>query len=217
VPPRIPPQSWQLVPASTGYYKIQSVGSGLALDVQDGSTAAGAVVTQANWSGVTSQQWSLSMVTDLDETAWYTVTNRNSGLTLGVTGGPAATQPGTAVEQEVPANMTSQRWRLLPGNATGSYVMLTQHTTFAPGPGGCLDLAGGATAPGTPAVLNTRDGAASQSWQLLSAEPGVFRIQNLTNGLVLQAGTGPSALAPGVATQVAAWTGADNQKWWLTR
>jgi hypothetical protein len=210
-----PPQSWQLIPASPGYYRIQSAATGLVLAVD--STAAGALVQQGDWRALTSQEWSLSMVTDLDTGTWYTITARHSGLVLGVAGGPAATQPGTAVEQEVPANMMSQRWRLLPGAAAGYYVLLAQHTTLSPGSGGCLDLAGGATASGTAVVLNTQAGAASQSWQLVQVEPGVCMIQDLSTGQVLQAGGDPAALAPGLAAQAAAWTGADNQKWWLTR
>jgi hypothetical protein len=211
----IPPQSWQLIPTSPGYYQIKSAGTGLVLTPD--SAAAGALVRQADWSGAASQEWAVSMVTGLDTDAWYTIVARHSGLVLGIAGGPAATQPGTAAGQEVPANATSQRWRLLPGTTSGSYALLAQHTTLVPGSDGCLDLAGGSTADGTPTVLSTREGTDSQSWQLIQVEPGLYKIQNVAAGTVLQAGDGPAALAPGTAAQAAAWTGADNQQWWLTR
>jgi hypothetical protein len=205
-------QSWRIIPDQPGYYMVQSTVTRGALTVAGDGT-----VVQMPPAGRANQQWSLSMVTGIDTGAWYTITARHSGLSLGVAGGPSATQPGTAVEQSVAANAANQRWRLQPAATSGYYVLVPQHTTLVPGPAACLDLADGAAADGTPAAQNTQTGAASQQWQLIPVEPGTYKIQNLATGKVLQAGAGPAALAPGTAAQEGTWTGDDNQKWWLTR
>jgi hypothetical protein len=214
-------QGWLVLPTQPGYYKIQSVATGMVLTLGGAFPADRASVKQSAWTGGDNQQWSLSMVTGLDPDAWYTITARHSGLSLGVAGGPAATQPGTAIEQSVAANATNQRWRLQPPVPAfaypGSYLLVPQHTTAVPATFACLDLAGGSAADGTPVVQNTQTGAPSQHWQVLPVEPGTYKIQNLATGKVLQAGGGPTALAPGAAAQEGTWTGDDNQKWWLTR
>jgi len=205
-------QRWLVTPAQPGYYYLVSPATREVLTVTGDGT-----VVQTPYAGRDNQLWSLSLVTDLDPGAWYTITARHSGLSLGVAGGPSATQPGMVVEQSVAANMANQRWRLVPATTSGSYLLVAQHTTLVPGTAACLDLAGGSAADGTAVVQNTQTGAASQSWQPIPVEPGVYKIQNVAGGTVLQAGDGPAALAPGAAAQAAAWTGADNQKWWLTR
>lgn len=54
-------QKWQLVLLSNGYYKIINKGSGKALSVMGGSTAIndGTMLTQYDYAGQESQQWSI--------------------------------------------------------------------------------------------------------------------------------------------------------------
>ena len=209
-------ENWLLVPTQPGYYKIQSGASGMVLTVQGASTADGTPVQQSAWTGADSQQWSLSLLTDLDPDAWYTITARHSGLSLGVVGGPSATQDGALIEQALPANAANQRWRLQPA-AGDSYLLIPQHTTLFPGIQACLDLAGGSPADGATIQQWTQTGGTNQQWQILPVEPGCYKIQNLASGKVLQVTGGPSAAGPGTLVQQWTWLGSDNQQWRLTR
>jgi hypothetical protein len=212
----LPAEDWLLVPTVPGYYKIQSGLTGKVLDVEGGSTADGAPVHQWTWVGGANQQWSLSMVADLDPDAWYTITARHSGLSLGVAGGPTAIQDGAVVEQSLAANSANQRWRLEPVGG-GAYVLVPQHTTLFPDVQSCLDVAGGSTADGAAVQQRTQNGGTSQRWQIMPAEPGCYKIQNEASGRVLQVTGGPSAVAPATPVQQWDWIGGDNQMWRLTR
>jgi hypothetical protein len=213
----LPTQNWLLIPADPGCYQIQSVTSGTALQVHGASTADGALVELGSWTGDPSQQWSLAIVTDLDQDAWYTITARHSGLSLGVAGGPTATADGTPVEQALAANATNQRWRLQPVVGTDAYLLVPQHTSLIPFVLSCLDLNGGSTADGAVIQLWTQNGGTNQNWQLIPVEPGCYKIQNVASGKVVQVTGGASAVTPGTTVQQGTWTGEDNQKWWLTR
>ncbi|MER5452268.1 RICIN domain-containing protein [Streptomyces sp. NPDC002764] len=51
-------QWWKLVPAATsGYYRLVNIKSGLCADVQSGSTADGAKIIQWPANGGSNQEW----------------------------------------------------------------------------------------------------------------------------------------------------------------
>src|SRR5262249_45370369 len=208
-----PLQNWLLIPTEPGYYKIHSTATGWVLQVAGASAVDGALVRQGSWTGGDNQQWSLSMDTDLDTNAWYTITARHSGLSLGVAGGPTATADGTPVEQALAANATNQRWRRQPVTGTDAYLLVPPPTSVLPLLLSCLDLNGGSTADGAVIQLWTQNGGANQNWQLVPVEPGCYKIQNMASGKVVQVTGGASAVTPGTTVQQWTWTGEDNQKW----
>ncbi|MFL6416064.1 MAG: RICIN domain-containing protein, partial [Bryobacteraceae bacterium] len=52
-------QQWQSIALSSGFSALLNRGSGKALDVVNGSTAAGALIQQYTFVGGANQQWSL--------------------------------------------------------------------------------------------------------------------------------------------------------------
>jgi len=66
----------------SGNYEIQNVNSGLAIDVNGGSTSSGATIVQDAYTGATSQLWTLVNTAG----DYYQIKNVKSGLVLNVKG-----------------------------------------------------------------------------------------------------------------------------------
>lgn len=87
-------QQWMLVDAGAGYFNLINVKSGKALDNPLGSKSNGTVMQQyaITGTGNSNQQWSITT-----NGAWYTITNRASGLPLNLKGGSLA--DNTSIQQ----------------------------------------------------------------------------------------------------------------------
>jgi hypothetical protein len=71
-------QRWKLMLLTEGYYKVINKGSGLALSVSGGAnvTADGGMMIQSNYTGLTSQQWTISEVPCTSTTANFATDDR---------------------------------------------------------------------------------------------------------------------------------------------
>jgi O-glycosyl hydrolase len=138
---------------SNGIYKIISRKSGLALDVAAGSTANGANVDQATYTGGTNQQWT---VTSLGS-GQYSIIGVGSGKSLDVTA--RSTADGANIEIYTYGGGNHQRWTFTP--TTNGYYTITSVNS-----GKVVDVVSGSTASGANVDQWTSNGGTNQQWQL---------------------------------------------------
>ncbi|WP_031484136.1 RICIN domain-containing protein [Streptomyces bicolor] len=137
------------------YYRLVSVRSGKALDVNGFSTADGTRIQQWTDQNTANQQWRLKPAGD----GYYELVNRNSGKVLGIAGN--STAQGAAAEQQTDSSSTSQEWRI--DEVSGSdAVTLTSRKS-----GQVLDVLGGSTAQGAAVVQYPGKGSTNQQWKLV--------------------------------------------------
>lgn len=99
-------QQWRLIPLGDGYFRIENVATGLALDVRGGSTENGADLLGWPWHGGHNQHF---QITD-DGTARFRITARHSGQVLDVNG--ASLEAGATVLQWPSHGGANQVWWL---------------------------------------------------------------------------------------------------------
>ncbi|OXM15738.1 RICIN domain-containing protein [Paenibacillus herberti] len=194
-------QQWQLVDAGSGYYKIKNRNSGKMLAMNAGSTADGALSIQWSETGSLNQNWSFSEVAPLDLTKSYTLTNRNSGKSLGIANN------ATTVVQNTYGASSSQAWQIIYDSA-GYYKVKNVNS------GKFMDVSGASIADGAQVVQSTSSTSISQQWQLIDFGGGYFIVKNRNSGKVLCMNNGTTAEG-GDSIQ---WTvsGTANQNWSFT-
>ncbi|GAB3891605.1 RICIN domain-containing protein [Kibdelosporangium lantanae] len=97
-------QQFDLLDSGGGYFRIRARHSNLVLQVTGNN--AGADITQQPDSNATSQQWKFTA----DPNGAYGLTNRQSGLTMGVAG--SSTADGAHISQSADMGSPSQRFQL---------------------------------------------------------------------------------------------------------
>jgi hypothetical protein len=128
-------QNWRLVPTEGNFFKIQSVGSGLVLDVEHSSGDNQARILQWPDNSGRNQQWEFVPVGEdsavnegflhflpfpFPKTTFFKIRNRNSRKVVDV---PASrSDAGTPIQQYEDHNGFNQHWQLIP---VGD--LLTQH------------------------------------------------------------------------------------------
>ncbi|PKV87881.1 RICIN domain-containing protein [Streptomyces sp. TLI_146] len=137
------------------YYRLVSVRSGKALDVNAFSTADGTRIQQWTDQNTANQQWRLRPAGD----GYYELVNRNSGKVLGIAGGSSA--QAAAAEQQTDSSSPSQEWRI--DEVSGSDAV----TFTSRGSGQVLDVSGGSTADGAVVIQYPGKGSTNQQWKLV--------------------------------------------------
>ncbi|WP_411109533.1 RICIN domain-containing protein [Streptomyces sp. c-19] len=137
------------------YYRLISVRSGKALDVNAFSTADGTRIQQWTDQNTANQQWKLRPAGN----GHYELVNRNSGKVLGIAGGSSA--PAASAEQQTDSSSPSQEWRI-DGVSGSDAVTLTSR-----GSGQVLDVSGGSTAEGAGVIQYPGKGSTNQQWRLV--------------------------------------------------
>ncbi|MEY9841121.1 RICIN domain-containing protein [Streptacidiphilus sp. EB103A] len=143
---------------STAYYRLVSVNSGKALDVDGFSTADGAKVEQWTDQGTVNQQWQLKST----GSGYYELLNRNSGKALDVAGGSTAN--GASVLQRAETGAANQQWKMT--DVSSGVVAFTSRVS-----GKVLDVEGHSTADGAPVIQYTDHKGSNQEWKLVEV-PG---------------------------------------------
>lgn len=159
------------------YYRLISVRSGKALDVNAFSTADGTRIQQWTDQSTANQQWKLRPAGD----GYYELVNRNSGKVLGIAGGPSAQ---AAAEQQTDSSSPSQEWRI--DDVSGSEAV----TFTSRASGQVLDVSGGSTASGAVVIQYPGKGSTNQQWKLVkvaaaqstAAGPYVWRNAQVVGG-----------------------------------
>jgi hypothetical protein len=197
----------------TGVYKIVNLASGLALDGGGVGTAPGTWVVQNPYSS-TNQVWTVIN----EGNGNYQLLNVGDG---GSNGGMAlddlhdANSNGAEIDVYTPSTFGTNNAQIWSFTATsGGYYTLTVPNDA---PGSCIEPSGGSTASGAQIVLYTCTGTSAEQWALVPvsapAAPanGVYRIQNLASGMVLDGGG--SGTTKGTWIVQDANTGGTNQQW----
>lgn len=137
------------------YYRLVSVRSGKALDVNAFSTADGTRIQQWTDQNTANQQWKLRPTGE----GHYELVNRNSGKVLGVAGD--STAQAAAVEQQSDSSSTSQEWRIDEVSGSDAVVLTSRRS------GQVLDVSGGSTADGAAVIQYRGHGGTNQQWKLV--------------------------------------------------
>ncbi|MBT2539808.1 RICIN domain-containing protein [Streptomyces sp. ISL-44] len=137
------------------YYRLVSVRSGKALDVNAFSTADGTRIQQWTDQNTANQQWKLRPTGD----GYYELVNRNSGKVLGIAGD--STAQGAAAEQQTDSSSVSQEWRIDEVSGSGAVTFTSRRS------GQVLDVSGGSTADGAAVIQYRGHGSTNQQWKLV--------------------------------------------------
>jgi hypothetical protein len=128
--------------------------SGLAMSIENASTADNAKVVQATPGTGKEQQWSLNY----DSNGYFNVTNANSSRVLDVTS--SSTADGASVIQYTSNDGDNQKWRIVDKGA-GYYQLLNKKSSKV------AEIPGSSTTDGT--ALDQKTAAATagnQLWQM---------------------------------------------------
>ncbi|MCB5168555.1 RICIN domain-containing protein [Streptomyces bambusae] len=137
------------------YYRLVSVHSGKALDVNGFSTADGTRVQQWTDQNSANQQWRLRPTGD----GHYELVNRNSGKVLGIAGD--STAQAAVAEQQADSPAASQEWRIDEVGGSGAVVFTSRRSGLV------LDVSGGSTADGAGVIQYRGHGSTNQQWKLV--------------------------------------------------
>ncbi|MFE1551530.1 RICIN domain-containing protein [Streptomyces sp. NPDC058718] len=140
---------------ANAYYRLLSVRSGKALDVNAFSTADGTRIQQWTDQNTANQQWRLRPTGD----GYYELVNRNSGKVLGIAGD--STAQAAAAEQQTDSSSASQEWRVDEVSGSGAVTFTSRRS------GQVLDVSGGSTAQGAAIIQYPGRGSANQQWKLV--------------------------------------------------
>ncbi|MEV6007833.1 RICIN domain-containing protein [Streptomyces sp. NPDC051976] len=157
-----PSSGWRSLGAFTvtpayATWSLQNGNSGLAADVQNGSTSPGAPVLQWPYLNGSNQQWQFNSVGN----GYYHVVNAKSGLCLDVSGSNLA--DGASVIQSTCGTSQSQSWATQ-DFGDGNLRLQAEHSLK------CLDVQGASTAQGAFLVQNTCALVASQEWTRIGVQ-----------------------------------------------
>lgn len=139
----------------SAYYRLVSVRSGKAMDVNTFSTADGTRIQQWTDQSTANQQWKLRPTGD----GYYELVNRNSGKVLGIKGN--STAQSAAAEQQTDSSSTSQEWRVDAVSGSDAVTFTSRRS------GQVLNVLGGSTADGAAVVQYPGRGSTDQQWKLV--------------------------------------------------
>ena len=145
---------------ANGFYTLQSVLSGMALEVAQGSPVARANVRLWNANHTPAQQWMLKSAGE----GLYTLVNRGTGLVLEISGGKTAA--GTNVWGYYANGTTSQAWAIERTSlvADGFYTLTDAET------GKVLDVTSGSFADGARLQRYKSNGSIAQKFYVESSD-----------------------------------------------
>ncbi len=137
------------------YYRLVSVRSGKALDVNAFSTGDGARIQQWTDQNTANQQWKLRSTSD----GYHELVNRNSGKVLGIAGDSTAN--AAPAEQQTDNSSASQEWRIDDVSGSDAVTFTSRRS------GQVLDVYEYSTANGAAVIQWPSHGGNNQQWKLV--------------------------------------------------
>ncbi|TDC36204.1 RICIN domain-containing protein [Micromonospora sp. KC213] len=137
------------------YYRLISVRSGKALDVNAFSTADGTRIQQWTDQNTANQQWKLRATGN----GYYELVNRNSGKVLGIAGN--STDQAAPAEQQTDSSSTSQEWRIDDVRGSDAVTFTSRRSGLV------LDVFDNSTADGAAIIQYPGRGSTNQQWKLV--------------------------------------------------
>jgi endo-1,4-beta-xylanase len=144
--------------------------------------------------------------TGIDPTAWYVLTNRNSGRVLDVCS--VSTADGACVHQWTRWDGQNQQWQFVDSGG-GYYRLRARHS------GKVLDVSNLSTADGAAIIQWSDHNGNNQQFRLADSPDGYVRLISRHSGKVVEV-QGASTADGGRVVQYTDWGGA-NQQWQLAR
>ncbi len=138
---------------STAYYRIINRNSGQVLDVNGGSTTAGAGIIQYLPNGGNNQQWQVLSTGG----GYYKIQNRNSGQVLDVNG--ASTAAAAGIIQYPYSGGNNQQWQLT--GTGGDFFKVVNRNS-----GQALDVNGASIAAAAGIIQYPYSGGNNQQWEV---------------------------------------------------
>lgn len=157
---------------------------------------AGAVAT-FKWAG------SGGSVSNVPLGRIFEISSKSNGKALEITGASAANN--ALVRQHTWAAAPQQTWRMV--DAGNGYVRIVNQNSNK-----SLQILNGGTANGNQVAQYDWNSDANQAWLVQQQSDGTYRIVNKNSGKALDT---PNATEDANLQQWD-WTGADNQRWWLS-
>ena len=203
--------NWVLDSTADGAYRLAHVASGTFVDEKESSSP---------WVNTDTQRWSVAT----DEKGWLTITNRDTGATLGgensqwrlapqgdvavmsVQSGKALAADGDNAVQEAWTGVDGQQWQFSHTEEGFYQLHLAQNADQ------CLTLEGNPIVPGANAAL----GSCDEAWAEWAVEPlgdGSVQLRNRHSSLALNVDS--CGLANGANLAQAPWLDTDCQKFQL--
>lgn len=188
------------------YYEIVSVKSGLALDVQDGNSHAGANVQIFSPNNTVAQRWRLVACRPVIEDGAYVIeSSLGGGLVVdidqasGINGAPAQLYQGNGTNAQAFALNYDER--------TGYYTITNYNS------GRVVDVADGSAAAGTGLQQFAGNGTRAQKWHVVVNDDGSVTFVSAICGYVMDVSDG--AARNGARLQQFYWNGTAAQRFYL--
>jgi len=198
-------QAFDVSQPSAGVYKLVNVASGKAVDVASAGTGDGVNVQQWADNGTNAQRFRIERV----QGNRYVLTNVNSSRCVDVAA--ASLNDGANIQQWGCNGSGAQQYHFYPLTAAGrgtlpvgQYTISSNHSHL------CVDIQGGSTAAGAPAVQAACGSAQTQKFDVLPEQGGAYRFSNAQTHQSLDI-AGVSTASGALLTQ---WTdtAGDNQR-----
>lgn len=171
-------QKFLFIPLGYGnYYYVLNAATRKAVDVQNGDVTAGTNVQMYTENDSDAQIWKVVLGTD----GYYTMTSRKSGLSLDVSGG--ITENGRNVQIWDSNYSAAQKWILEktePASISGLYTIYSAADRNL-----CFDVTGGSLDDCALIQVYGSNETNAQKFILSDAGSGLFSLQNLQSGKVL--------------------------------
>ena len=193
-------QGFTITHVKDGWYKIQNMGSGLVLDVANGSRSSGTNVWQCGWNGTDAQLWQI-----INNGGSYFLRNK-LGCYLDVYDGKASNGTNIWVYSFNASNaqrFTFTQTRFADGNYKIHSLLSKDY---------CIDVYDASSADFANIWLyreNTESNA--QNFTISHVSDGWYKIQNIGSGKVLDVANG--SRSSGTNVWQCSWNGTDAQLW----
>lgn len=153
-------------PAINGRYTLVNRNSGKVIEVQGGSTSAGAAVRQSNSNGAAYQQWNVIPVSARvgGDFSYFTITAVHSGKVMDVNNWSLDNGGNIIVWDD--AKGANQQW-YLDYREDGWFYIRSRHSAL------CLDVVNSSTTSGSGIIQMELNEKTSQQWRLIPVGAGV--------------------------------------------
>ena len=163
-------------------------------------------------SSSTTEKQDVTPANDITNNAVYTIKNKKSNLFMEVTGGTAAN--GTNIQQWGATNPASYNtWKLVSAGNDYYYI----YSELGDGNTYTLDVTGGKATDNTNVELYTKNTSNAQLYRIIKNSDGTYSFLTKASSLSSCVEVAASSTSSGANVQQNTFTGADNQKWILTK
>jgi hypothetical protein len=197
-------QKWHILDCGNGLHRFINVNTlGKALEIANGSTAAGSEAVLGNFNYSDNQLFKITQVHPAVQSGmWYMVINRSSGLAL-------THVDGTSAHQTTAQQKPAQIWQI--NDLYNSNYSLINNLT-----GNALDN-GGIPENGASIVTGASDNRYSQQWQIVPVTGSYYKIVNRYSGKCIDNKDGATAEGSKLIQYSDYASANTNQQWTLVR